>query len=786
MSSNIEFKNDEFRIEGADEVYIKTSKHLKTHEERVKYRNNRELFMKYYNDESFKPYLDEHGFTHEYLIKLIKAGNSLELIAAIVYQFAMQKDYEEREFQAEQAEAVKSLIDNAESEAAIANIINQIQNVNFEKEPLVIVFTKGSASFKSIQQALKDKLDSYDHISELYVQYKYFDANGILITRSKPLASKEGLEFAHSLISDYYLKKEIDINKNEFKPIYSDTNEDGNSQQLTISMIKELRFCHKNDLKKPFGEGVKIYADNGGAFLKYKINDNLAASHFLCDKLLRYQITNDLNGHKDIFKMNCLVYALSQSGKFDETTIQSMMCKCFDKYISHKKLEEFACYYNLKFIVSKWKESDERWINITNGKNKYIGSSKKDAIEIKLGLYHKYYFFDEQLITISEFAINHYDDIKNKHSDKDDKWIFACTELRDNNNYRSRPDRAKINSKDLVKLVTSNDIEFSFEEQYHMSSSLWDVRKAEIKSLEYCDKDCIEYASINKSKKSKASKAANTAEIKYRYFYADFECDISDKVHVPSFCACKERGSNEIHQFWGPLCQEKLCEWLPDNSVVYFHNLGYDATMFSGHSIIMNAIDKGSKTIRQKIKYHGKNIILRDSYVLISVPLKVFPFMFGLKTGDKEVCPYKYLTNELLENGIIDNNFNQLPPGVGIISEAGANEKPTKWNQQRFEENISKHGFYVDEYGQSSNVKTDYFDAKKYLAFYCEQDVNILAAGFDKFRELALEAVKIDVDNVLTASSLAEKYFERELYTKVQNYYKYAGVIREYIQGCVV
>ena len=40
--------------------------------------------------------------------------------------------------------------------------------------------------------------------------------------------------------------------------------------------------------------------------------------------------------------------------------------------------------------------------------------------------------------------------------------------------------------------------------------------------------------------------------------------------------------------------------------------------MFSGHSIIMNAIDKGSKTIRQKIKYHGKNIILRDSYVLIS------------------------------------------------------------------------------------------------------------------------------------------------------------------------
>ena len=169
--------------------------------------------------------------------------------------------------------------------------------------------------------------------------------------------------------------------------------------------------------------------------------------------------------------------------------------------------------------------------------------------------------------------------------------------------------------------------------------------------------------------------------------------------------------------------------------------------MFTGHAVIINNIDKGSKTIRQKMKYNGKNIILRDTYAILSNPLSAFPSMFKLKTGDKEVCPYKYLTNELLEHGI------------GKISEAGLNEKPTKWNQKRFEENIKKHGFYVDELGRKSNVETDFFDAKAYLSFYCVQDVNILAAGFDKFRELALEAVKIDVDNVLTISSLAEKYF---------------------------
>ena len=64
--------------------------------------------------------------------------------------------------------------------------------------------------------------------------------------------------------------------------------------------------------------------------------------------------------------------------------------------------------------------------------------------------------------------------------------------------------------------------------------------------------------------------------------------------------------------------------------------------------------------------------------------------MFGLKTGDKEVCPYKYLTNELLQEAIINDDFNHLPAGVGIISEAGNEEKKCKWNQKRFEENIKK------------------------------------------------------------------------------------------------
>ena len=59
MSSNIEFENDEFRIEAHKHVvHVHSSKHLKTPEESERYRNNRAILFKYYNDDSFKPYLD--------------------------------------------------------------------------------------------------------------------------------------------------------------------------------------------------------------------------------------------------------------------------------------------------------------------------------------------------------------------------------------------------------------------------------------------------------------------------------------------------------------------------------------------------------------------------------------------------------------------------------------------------------------------------------------------------------------------------------------------------------
>ena len=48
----------------------------------------------------------------------------------------------------------------------------------------------------------------------------------------------------------------------------------------------------------------------------------------------------------------------------------------------------------------------------------------------------------------------------------------------------------------------------------------------------------------------------------------------------------------------------------------------------------------------------------------------------------------------------------------------------------------------------------------KYVEFYCNQDVNILSQCFDKFANDCLRELDIDVDEVLTAPSLANKYFD--------------------------
>ena len=236
---------------------------------------------------------------------------------------------------------------------------------------------------------------------------------------------------------------------------------------------------------------------------------------------------------------------------------------------------------------------------------------------------------------------------------------------------------------------------------------------------------------INKKKKN---------EIIHTIYYADTECDVSGPYHKAYCISYVERGSKDIKTLIGENCLYGFLNILPNNSIVYFHNLGYDAKMFSDFNLT-KSIDKGSRVMSQQIKYNDKSITFKDSLSILSMKLSKFPTTFGLECGEKEMFPYNYYT------------FKKLKYRWGNIKEAGKDELENKWNQEQFEENINKLGIR----------EGDKFDMYEYVKFYCEQDVKILAAGFDKFRRMCLESLQIDIDEVLTAPSLANKYFEREL-----------------------
>ena len=168
--------------------------------------------------------------------------------------------------------------------------------------------------------------------------------------------------------------------------------------------------------------------------------------------------------------------------------------------------------------------------------------------------------------------------------------------------------------------------------------------------------------------------------------------------------------------------------------------------------------------MNETIIYQGKEIILKDSYSLLSKPLSQFPSIFKLETGQKEMFPYKYYTIE------------RLKKNEGIISEAGKDENKTTWNQQQFEDNLKRIG---------ADYEDGTFNMKKYAEFYCNQDVRILQQGFNKFREMTLqEPFCMDVDDYISAPALANAYFTKHIYCNDKTY-AYAGVVRAFIQRAI-
>ena len=531
------------------------------------------------------------------------------------------------------------------------------------------------------------------------------------------------------------------------KIITSDS--DITQELLTIDMFSQIMIT-------PVAKGnktseLKIYADNGGSFYDSKV---VGEALKLEVQLSRYQIFGQLSEGKKMrpeFNLNCLLYALKMSGNFSDLELASMSCKCFTRIVSKKQVEQLGVDY--QFAVEAYKHDGVkiRPVVTKNSKQGKVFGHSEPRFIIKLALIRKHWMLYENVL-INPYYISNMKLINEWSAKKGKPIEFGFAVYK--SNMRRDLKKAHMSSLELIRSLEANGFtkKLTFSERGIMSSDLYQLVTSKLDNIAIHSSDMRTMKCYDKKSETRT------------VYYADCEADVvTSKNHTVYAISYSKRDSNDIDCIIGEDCIEQFLDKVVDNSIVYFHNLAYDSRLMSNLNIL-NAIDKSGKVMTQDISYEGKKITMKDSYSILSMPLRNFTKTFGLSIGEKEMFPYRYYT------------LARLDINRGSIQHAGDNEQ--NWNQQLFEDCVVRSGAKID---------AETFDMKKYVTFYCNQDVRILKEGFDKFRQSTLqEPIGLDVDDFVSAPSLSNYYFNKNVYSKNANLIEYSGVPRAFIQQAVL
>ena len=244
--------------------------------------------------------------------------------------------------------------------------------------------------------------------------------------------------------------------------------------------------------------------------------------------------------------------------------------------------------------------------------------------------------------------------------------------------------------------------------------------------------------------------------------YFDFECSTDGEKHKP-YLVCWSI-DNVTGYCYDKRCALRFLETLPNKSLCYAHNLTYDISFLLDHFnfIYDNPIIKSGRVLSLTASFNKKRLTFKDSYSIISKPLRDFPLMFKLETGRKEVFPYQYYDS---------TRSGQL---FGRISEA-----------LKFIPDCDKELFVQNCEEFAKGNKPDEFNMKNYAVYYCNQDVNILKQGFEWFRNSLLSEFNLDAYYFVSISSIANKLMNERCYKPNGNLFDLANTPREFISRCV-
>jgi len=660
---------------------------------------------KQFNINSQKDYEQKLASYSKYKYKY-KYEKDLKEIKSKEEEKRKEKQQEEKRKEKQQEEKRKEKQQEKEKEKVKTKIIKKINN-----------------DFDRLVQGKQNNI-----VLNLPELYKYFTLRNVVELIIKMSNQKTG---KHILLTigdlNYTLSEKtkyrlIDLMlNNEYNVIEHQSSDEHvlyqilHSEEITISIVQDK---HKN--KK----------DNG-AFFPY--THNLVGVNL--EEMDIYENFDAKN-----YVANCLIKALLFGG-LEEEKVNKLYI-----YVKNRKIPK--C--DLKKLC------DELQIQIRLKQN-----NSRDKVEVfgieftqvfNIGLIEDHYFIIKD-ISITSYAIENYEKIK--HLPNWTKIIKVCSK-----GYFERSEKRFIDSFKVVTLLIEQKekllVPLTFDNSNIASSQFYDKIDDEITNLNYTPRLLHSHLPVIGSEKTNKPK-----EVPYTKVWIDFEAYTDEnKKHIPYMC-CSINEAGVEKTFYGKSCGYKMLESLTTNTILIAHNMTYDYRFIVQYLFIMTEISKGTHLISASGKFGKYHIQVKDSYNLITMPLRSFPETFKIKDTIKEVMPYA-LYNII---GNVEKRFIPLQECLKYIK---------SYQQTHYIQNCKKWDC----------LKFGNVDIIKYSEEYCKIDCKILKQGYETFRSWILDCVKIDIDGILTIASLAHNYFvNQKCYDGV---FQISGIPQMFIQKCVV
>lgn len=210
-----------------------------------------------------------------------------------------------------------------------------------------------------------------------------------------------------------------------------------------------------------------------------------------------------------------------------------------------------------------------------------------------------------------------------------------------------------------------------------------------------------------------------------------------DGDHVPYLAAWKINDGETQYAF-GLDCIKTMLDSFPPNCnyLMWAHNAGFDVRFLIKHLTTFDSrcgiIESGNSMKQLVATYEGRKLVMKDTKSFIAGALSGMPEMFpgacDELTLEKESFPHDLMNVDSFDSmmclDLIKSEFDDA-------------------------ENLIKNATTIGA------IENNTLNVKKYAIHYCKRDVDVLAACFERFRDMFLTRFNQDVYNHISMPGLA-------------------------------